>query len=136
MSNVRAFTIGGVTYNAAMASAVQQDELLGLITAPVIERFLVVAKQGSELGDNVLAPMFMAMNKQVKDRIAGLLMARVFVHGTDTAITVADFGGKIVQYNTLLAQLLRWNLSDFFDWLPSVLDGAQGSNDEAPSTGT
>lgn len=137
MSQVRAFTVGSVTYNAAMATAVQQDELLGLIAAPVIERFIAMAKRQEDVGVVLLSSMFMAMNKAQKDKIAGILMARVFINGTQTPVTVNDFGGKVVQYNQLLAELLRWNLADFFDWLPSVLDGEQGSsNAEAPSTGT
>jgi hypothetical protein len=117
--SVKAFTIGGVQYNAAMASAVDQDRLMSLLSAAVLERFATAAGAGLEVDDKVLSAMFMSMRQDVKAQVTQMLMTRVFVNGTERAVTVSDFGGKMVQYNQLLAELLRWNLSDFFDWLPS-----------------
>lgn len=117
--SVKSFTIGGVQYNAAMASAVDQDRLMSMLSAAVLERFATAAGAGLEVDDKVLCAMFMSMRQDVKAQVVQVLMTRVFINGTERAVTVADFGGKIVQYNQLLAELLRWNLSDFFDWLPS-----------------
>lgn len=125
MSLVKSFTVGGVQYNAAQAGAVDQDKLLSLLTGAIIERALTSARNGIELDDAVLIPMFMAMNQAAKTQVAGVLMAQVVINGGNQPVTLADFGGKMVHYNTLLAQLLRWNLSDFFDWLPSVLKDAE-----------
>jgi hypothetical protein len=36
-------------------------------------------------------------------------------------VSVKDFQGKMVLWNTLLAELLIWNLSDFFDYLSADL---------------
>lgn len=119
--SVKSFTIGGVQYNAAMASAVDQDRLLSMLSAALLERALTAAKAGVELGDDVLMPMFMAMRQELKAQVVDILMRRVVVNGTERTVTVADFGGKMVEYNKLLAALLRWNLSDFFDWLPLAL---------------
>lgn len=121
MSQVQSFTIGDTTYNAAMASAVKQDELLSILTGAIMERGLAAAREGQELTDEVLAPMFMAMPTAGKTRVAAILMGQVFVNGTQIPVTIEDFSGRMVQYNQLLAQLLRFNLSDFFVWLPSVL---------------
>lgn len=118
--SVKSFTISGVQYNAAMASAVDQDRLLSLLTAPLIERAYAAAREGKELDNDILMPMFMGMPQQTKVQVVEILMGRVVINGADRPITVADFGGKLVQYNQLLAELLKWNLSDFFDWLPSV----------------
>lgn len=128
---VKSFTIGGVQYNAAMASAVDQDKLLSLLSAAVIERGLVAARSGIELDDKVLAPMFMAMPQAMKAQVTELLMGRVAINGSDRVVTVQDFGGKMVQYNQLLAELLRWNLSDFFAWLPGVLVDARAESQGA-----
>lgn len=117
--SVKAFTIGGVQYNAAMASAVDQDRLMSLLSAAVLERFATAAGSGLEVDDKMLSAMFMSMRQDVKAQVTQMLMTRVFINGTERAVTVSDFGGKMVQYNQLLAELLRWNLSDFFDWLPS-----------------
>ncbi|MNV04966.1 hypothetical protein D3C71_952800 [compost metagenome] len=117
--SVKPFTIGGVQYNAAMASAVDQDRLMSMLSGAVLERFATAAQAGIEVDDQVLCSMFMSMRQDVKAQVVQILMTRVFINGTERAVTVADFGGKMVHYNQLLAGLLRWNLSDFFDWLPS-----------------
>lgn len=125
--SVKPFTIGGVQYNAAMASAVDQDRLMSLLSGAVLERFATAAQAGIEVDDQVLCSMFMSMRQDVKAQVANVLMGKVLINGTERPVTVADFGGKMVQYNQLLAELLRWNLSDFFDWLPS---GAKGARQE------
>ncbi|NWC11881.1 hypothetical protein HX776_24145 [Pseudomonas agarici] len=129
--SVKPFTIGGVQYNAAMASAVDQDRLMSLLSGAVLERFATAAQAGIEVDDQVLCSMFMSMRQDVKGQVAQVLMSKVLINGTDRPVTVADFGGRMVQYNQLLAELLRWNLSDFFDWLPSGEKGAR--QDEAVS---
>lgn len=117
--SVKPFTIGGLQYNAAMASAVDQDRLMSLLSGAVLERFATAAQADIEVDDQVLCSMFMSMRQDVKTQVVQILMTRVFINGTERAVSVADFGGKMVHYNQLLAELLRWNLSDFFDWLPS-----------------
>lgn len=129
--SVRPFTIGGVQYNAAMASAVDQDRLMSLLSAAVLERFTTAAQADLEVDEKVLAAMFMSMRQDVKAQVVQILMTRVFINGTEHTVTVADFGGKMVQYNQLLAELLRWNLSDFFDWLPSGEKGARQDGAES-----
>lgn len=129
--SVKPFTIGGVQYNAAMASAVDQDRLMSLLSGAVLERFHTAAGAGLDVDDKVLCAMFMSMRQDVKAQVVQILMTRVFINGTERAVTVADFGGKMVQYNKLLAELLRWNLSDFFDWLPSGEKGARQDGAES-----
>ncbi|MGS0546704.1 hypothetical protein ACU8WE_29740 [Pseudomonas parakoreensis] len=111
--SVKSFAVGGVQYNAAMASAVDQDRLMSLLSAAVLERFATAAGAGLEVDDQMLCAMFMSMRQDVKAQVAQMIMARVLINGTERPVTVADFGGKMVQYNQLLSELLRWNLSDF-----------------------
>lgn len=129
--SVKSFTVGGVQYNAAMASAVDQDRLMSLLSGAVLERFATAAQAGIEVDDKVICSMFMSMRQDVKSQVAQMIMARVLINGTERPVTVADFGGKMVQYNQLLAELMRWNLSDFFDWLPS---GAKGARQEVAAS--
>lgn len=129
--NAKPFTIGGVQYNAAMASAVDQDRLMSMLSGAVLERFATAAQAGIEVDDQMLCAMFMSMRQDVKAQVAQVLMGKVLINGTERPVTVADFGGRMVQYNQLLAGLLRWNLSDFFDWLPSGARDAR--QDEAES---
>ena len=134
---IKSFTVGNVTYNAVMASAVKQDELLGLLTAALMERGVALAGMGQELGDDTLVPMFMAMPADIKREVASILMHKVVISGTDQMATVHDFSGKMVEYNRLLSCLLRWNLSDFFDYMRAeVFAGVQaGQGHEPTSTG-
>ncbi|WP_432783727.1 hypothetical protein QZH45_09715 [Pseudomonas corrugata] len=131
--SVKAFTIGGVQYNAAMASAVDQDRLMSLLSAAVLERFATAAQADVEVDEKVLSMMLMSMRQEVKAQVAQMLMGKVLINGTERPVTVADFGGKMVQYNQLLAELLRWNLSDFFDWLPSAVKDARQDVQESPA---
>lgn len=120
---VKSFTIGGKQYNAAMAAAVDQDRLLSLLGASLIQRFVMRADQGKTLEDSVLVTMLMSMDHPTKAQVSEILMGKVQTPAGTGAVpvTVRDFGGQMVHYNQLLAELLRWNLGDFFDWLPSVL---------------
>lgn len=126
MSTVKTFTIGTYTINAAMPSALEQDEALSLIGSEVVQRGVNAKNAGVNMGEEVLTTMFMCMPSQVKSRVAGILLSKSMMQGTNTAVTVADFQGKMMQYNTLLAQLTLWNFSDFFTWLSAA------ANDVAP----
>jgi len=124
MEQVKSFTIGNATYNAGRASAVNQDKLLSLITGSVMERALSMQALGGVVDDAVLVPMFMGMDQGYKSQITTLIMGAIVINGTTQRVSVADFDGRMVEYNTLLSQLLQWNLADFFTWLSSVLSGA------------
>lgn len=117
MSYVKSFTVGNLTVNAAMASAVQQDELLSLLSATLLSRAVNAAQVGTTMGEKILIPMFMSMPQQLKKQVVGLMTQKVLIAGTETPVTVNDFGGKMVEWNTLLSQLILWNLEGFFYWL-------------------
>ena len=114
--NVRSFTIGDNVFNATMASAVKQDELLGLLSAKIFLGFEVASRKGETLGEKEIMVMLMTLPSDVKSKIASILTEKVFLSGTQIPVSVKDFQGKMVDWNRLLAQLLQWNLSDFFDF--------------------
>lgn len=133
MSQVKSFTIGNVTYNAVMASAIQQDELLSLLTASIMQRGLQAALSDSDMGDSILVPMFMAMPQEIKRQVADKLLHKTVVNGGKDLITIENFNGKMIEYNKLLSQLLQWNLADFFIWLGSVLKDAKAPSPADPA---
>ncbi|MGL4545202.1 MAG: hypothetical protein ACRCUU_06515 [Plesiomonas sp.] len=136
---VQQFTIGNTTYNAATASAVEQDRLLSLLTGSVMERGFAAAMKGLPLDEKVLVPMFMSMPSDLKQQVSSVLIAKCVIAGGTQAVTVADFSGRMVEYNKLLCALLLWNLADFFTYLDDVLnDARQAANPTppVPSTGT
>lgn len=131
MSYVKSFTVGNLTVNAAMVSAVQQDELLSLLSAGLLSRAANAAQLGSDVGENLLIPYFMSMPQQLKKQVVGLLTQKVLIAGTETPVTVNDFGGKMVEWNTLLSQLILWNLEGFFTWLDNAVKSVNPPADES-----
>lgn len=125
MSTVKSFTVGSVTVNASMPSALEQDEVLSLMSAEIIQRAFVAARSNVEMGEQLLTTMFMSMNTSVKRRVADVLLSKALVSGTNTRINVADFQGKMVDYNKLLAQLTLWNYEDFFTYLSDAVNVAR-----------
>lgn len=119
--STKSFTVGSISVNAGMASAIAQDEVLSVVSSEIINRAAVAARNGLRMGEQILVPMFMAMPSQAKQRVAAILLERAFFAGTERKVTVADFQGKMVDYNTLLAQLLLWNFEDFFTWLSDAV---------------
>lgn len=115
--SLKSFQIGSLTINAAMPTALEQDEVLSLIGADVIQRAALMARNGESVGEQMLTSMFVAMPTQIKQRVSAKLLSKAVVAGTNTQVNIADFQGKMVQYNTLLAQLTLWNFDDFFIWL-------------------
>jgi hypothetical protein len=124
MSQVKAFTVGARTFNAAQASAVKQDELLSMLSGDLIGRAAVAAKIGKTIDEHIVVTMFMTMQYGAKTKIAEILMNQVFIASTTIPVTVDDFSGRMVEYNTLLAKLLVFNLGDFSSWLQSAIDDA------------
>lgn len=125
MSQVKAFTIGAKTYNAAMASAVKQDELLSMLAPTLIGKAVTAADLGKTLDDKIVQTMMMGMHYDAKVKVAAIIMGQVFVAGTQIPVTVDDFSGRMVEYNELLAKLLMFNLGDFSSWLQSAIDDAK-----------
>lgn len=121
MSYVKQFTVGSCSYNAVMASAADQDKLMSLLSAALIERAVAMARQGQTIGQDVVVPMFMAMPYDRKSQVATILMGNVKVNGSDTRVDVEHFRNKLVDYNRLMGELLVWNLGDFFTYLVDVV---------------
>ena len=133
MSYVKQFTVGGCSYNAVMASAADQDKLMSLLSAALIERAVAMARQGRTIGQDVVVPMFMAMPHDRKAQVATILMGNVKVNGSDTKVDIEHFRNKLVQYNQLLGELLMWNLGDFFDYLLTVVSAEVQQVQQVPA---
>lgn len=132
---VKSFTLKGGTYNVARASAVAQDELLSLLTQALIQR-LSAADPGKAVNEDVIFFMFLAMPHQVKEKIDGLMLARVYKKGTQQQITIADFDGAVMDWNKLRAQVLLWNLEGFFIYWADASARDAANQAQAPSIGT
>lgn len=131
MSTVKSFSVGAMTVNAAMPSAVEQDEALFLIGSDILERAVTLHQMNQKAGERMLTYMFTS-NKSftyhTKQRVASILLSKVMIAGTSTPVSVNDFQGKMQQYNELLAKLALWNYDDFFTSLHDAL------NEDSPNT--
>lgn len=119
MSTIKSFSVGSMTVNASMPPALEQDEVLSIIGSETIQRAISARYNDESMTDRILTAMFTTMPIVAKRRVSEILLSKVFIAGTQTKVTVADFQGKMVTYNTLLAQLALWNFEDFFTWLNS-----------------
>lgn len=130
MSHVKQFTVGNLTVNAAMASAVQQDELLSLLSASLLSRAATANQLGAGMGDKILVPFFLSMPQQLKKQVVSLLTERVVIAGSETPVSVKDFSGKMIEWNTLLSQLILWNLEGFFSLLDDAVRSVSPAQEE------
>src|SRR6478609_2309848 len=99
MSQVKAFTVGDKTYNAAQVSAVKQDELLSMLSPTLIGKAVTAAELGKSLDDKIVQTMMMGMQHEAKLKVAGIIMSQVFIAGTQIPVTIDDFSGRMVEYN-------------------------------------
>ena len=117
----RSFTVGEKEVEGFQASALKQDELLSLLTPRLVQTFLNAGKLGADVSTKSLSIMLMSLPHDTKAKIADLLTEKIFIKDQKIRVSVKDFQGQMVAWNTLLAELLVWNLSDFFDLLRSDL---------------
>lgn len=116
---VISFTVGSITYNAATASAQNQDEILSLISVETMRQ--VFASSATIEPVKTLVPMMMTLPQGVKRRVSEILCAKLFVAGNDkTTVTVHDFECRMVEWNQVLSELMIGNFADFFTWLANV----------------
>lgn len=123
MSDKKTFTVGDINVEGFQASALKQDELLSLLTARLFQSFLNAGKLGADVSEKSLAIMLMALPHDTKAKVADILTEKVFLKD-GVRVSVKDFQGSMVSWNMLLAKLLNWNLSDFFELLRSDLQDA------------
>lgn len=121
MSTIQSFTIGSMTINASMPNPFEQDEAMSLIGSGLVQRAVIAARNNIEMGEDMLINIFIALDYPIKCRVAGILLSKAFVAGTETKADVSYFQGKLCSYNKLLAQLVLWNYSDFFTYWRDAL---------------
>lgn len=112
-------TIGSTTYNAATASAVEQDKVLSLLSLTLMQT--IFSNKPDEDPVKALVPMFLSLPQHVKQEVTSILCKQVFISGNaSTTVTVRDFENRMIEWNTLLAELTVRNFSDFFTWSKAV----------------
>lgn len=129
---VKSFTLKGGAYNVARASAVAQDELLSLLTQPLIQR-LSASEPGKPVSEDMIFTMFLAMPHAAKLKIDDLMLNRVFKKGAQHQVTLNEC--DVMDWNRLRAKALIWNLEGFFTYWAEESANDVASQAQAPSTG-
>ena len=114
------FTVDDKRYEVAMASAVKQNELLGLVAQRLFIASDIAKKGGATLNETSVMITLMTSKTEEKTKIEKILLEQAVEVGTSNLISIKDFEGKMVAWNTLIAQVLIWNLSDFFALLANA----------------
>lgn len=111
---------GGVTYNIAMASAVDQRSImfkLGRSGLTEMVRQMALAEIGSSRADVValaiVGKMIQVMPEEDFNYIADKLLARVYREGDRNQVTLDDFRGEMQAYVHLVVLALGVNFKDF-----------------------
>lgn len=124
MKFVEQFTVGGVAYNVARASAIQQDEVLSMLTSAIVECLQRINPNDLD-DDDIMFNFFTRMPIEAKNKFDSLMMFKVFKNGTDQQVTAKDFDGAVLELNKLRGLVLKWNLEPFFTYWASELKKAQ-----------
>lgn len=117
-------TTKGAQYNVPRASAVNQKSLLLIIGNPmtVIRNRNQSSSMREVLESNdTLISLLMTFDDVKFDRVASLVTEGMVAHGTGQDASIHDFQSSMVDYFSIVAQLIRGNLDDFFTWLTDDL---------------
>ena len=125
MSLIKTVTVAGTQYNIAQAPAIQQKKLLSLVGG----RIAFNKARESEIDFGFLVGTLLGMPEDLLDQVAGIVLQKAFKHGADSPVAVEDFQGRITEYYRLIAEGIRVNLDDFFDFLASSKAEAEGTKE-------
>ena len=118
MADIKSVNVGGVTYNVAHASAVDQKTLMhhiGTITAMHSAR-----GQVETIDSNMLIGVLLAIPEATFDAVAGIALCKTVKHGSSETVDISQFQGDMLNYHKLVAEAVKVNLSDFFTYLDDV----------------
>lgn len=110
----RIFNHMGRQIECAQASALKQNELLSLMSGRVAMAFNTCAQMETALDVKTMALSISTMPVEEKTKMGEILTEKAFFVGGQQ-VSIKDFQGKMLEWHFLLAELLIWNLADFFD---------------------
>jgi hypothetical protein len=114
MSQTRVFTVNENTYNVAQASAVDQKKLMLLLGGKIA---LHSAAGQEPINTPLLVGALITLPESTFDEVASLVLRQAFVAGTNDKIDLKSFQGGMMGYFQLVAEVVAYNLNDFFTWL-------------------
>lgn len=125
---IKSFTVSGVQYNVAMATAVNQRSAMLVLSKYVMTNAVTLAQTGKKIDSDFIKGILVVLPEDKLIELDNLLLQQAMVHGTSTSVSINDFQGKTFSYFGLLAQVIEYNLADFFTWLDCELESVRQSN--------
>ncbi len=120
---IESVVIAGKQYNIAQAVAKEQKTLLKLVGALIAANS--AAAQVEEIDIDFLKGALLVVGEERIDKIASIVLPRVFLSGSDTCVSIESFQGGMNALLEVLANAIKVNLADFFMWLDSVNKSAR-----------
>lgn len=116
--SIETVEVGGVKYNIAQASAVDQKRLMHLLAARLTYN---VGKDVSvDLDETFLMGALMGASEADFDEIAKITLYKTAINGESKLVDLADFQGRLTEYYQLVAAAVNVNMRDFLSWLESA----------------
>lgn len=106
-------------YKVVRASALAQMEVLSLLSSHVIVNWGRQSKPIDNPVDDFLLLFVTALPFAQKQKMVELLMSEVS-DSDGVYVDIESFNGKMMEWHKLIAQVLYWNLDDFFTYIDTV----------------
>ena len=119
-------------FTIVRASAISQSEVLSLLSANITATWASLDHfKREEVAEKILLPMMFSLPVNIKVKLHDLLMQQAYIKSDQVNLDIEYFQGKMVEYHRLLAQLVFWNLDDFFTFIANALDADNKTEEEA-----
>ena len=109
---IKSIDAGGIKVNVAEATAENQFELYGMISARILHQ--CAATMTEDVNADLVKGILMSSEKGFTSDVAEIVLYKAFIANTETKVSLGDFQGKIDAYYSLIAEAVCLNLADFF----------------------
>lgn len=119
MKQTNQVNVGGVDYNIGQVSAIEQLKLLNEFGSKLV--FIGdKIKQEIKIDIDVLVGCIIVLEENELQSLQNLLVYKIFKNGDSKNIDISNFQGNILNFVKLIAEAIKFNLSDFLDYLDNT----------------
>lgn len=126
MSLVKSVTVGKKMFNVAQAPAIKQKSLMLLISGKIA--FNADAADVETIDTMLLVGALMTLPEKTFDEVAAIVLYKTMLSGETVATDIGAFQGAMMDYFTLVAEAIAFNLNDFFTSLDVERAARRASN--------
>ena len=126
MSLVKPITVGDKTYNVAQAPAIKQKSLMLLVGAKIA--FNSDAADVETIDTPLLVGALMTLPEKTFDEVSNIVLYKTMLEGETIGTDIGAFQGAMMDYFTLVAEAVAFNLNDFFTSLDVERAARRASN--------